>query len=131
MKKGFSLVEILLVIATASFLVILIASLPNALNLIGKSKHASIAREVASKAIEDKRAISYINLVNGQTAIVDSRINLLPFGVGMVEVEDCPATICSQGENIKQIKVSVSWKEAGKNAEIKINTLIAQGGLNQ
>lgn len=130
-SQGISLVEILLVIATISFLVILIASIPNALNLIGKSRHASLAREIASKAIEDQRAISYINLANGQSQISDSRINLLPSGSGSIEITDCPATVCSMGENIKYIKVVVSWKEVEKNQQIKMDTLVAEGGLNQ
>lgn len=130
-QAGTSLVEILLVIATVSFLVILIASIPNALNLIGKSRHASVAREVASKTIEDQRAISYINLANGQSQISDSRINLLPSGGGTVEIADCPETVCAMGENIKHIKVVVSWKEAGKDQQVKMDTLVAEGGLNQ
>ena len=63
-------------------IVFLLANLPNAMMLINKSNHLSLAREIATKQIEDKRAISYANLTldnpSNPPAIVDSRLNLLP-----------------------------------------------------
>lgn len=128
---GFSLVELLLVITAVGFLVILLGSIPNSLNLIGKSKHESLAREIVVKEIEDKRNISYINLANGETNIIDARINLFPSGNGKTLVEDCDPLICTNSENAKQITVTVTWKEAGKQQTTRLKTIIAEGGLNQ
>lgn len=129
-QKGVSLIEILLIITFTGFLVILISSLPNSLNLITKSRHESLAREVASKKIEDERNIQYSNLVNGTTNIVDSRINLLPNGSGTVLVEDCDTqNICKNGENTKQITITVSWKDISKTQTLILKTLISQEGL--
>ncbi|MBI4038189.1 hypothetical protein HY387_00850 [Candidatus Daviesbacteria bacterium] len=130
-SRGVSLIEILLVTVLVGFLVLLIGNLPNSINLIGKANHQSLAREIATKQIEDKRAISFVNLANGETVITDSRINLLPSGSGSVLVEDCNPLICTQGENTKQITVKVSWKNEGKNQEISLKTLISEGGLGQ
>lgn len=132
--KGFSLVELLLVIVMVGLTVLILANLPNSMILINKSKHISLAREIAAKQMEDKRAISYINLINGTTNITsatDSRISSLPNGNGTVVVEDCNVQICLSGEHIKQITVTVNWKDNSKDQTLSLKTLIGEGGLNQ
>lgn len=133
--KGFSLIELLLVSLSVGFLVLLLANLPNSINLIGKSRQESLAREIISKAVEDRRAIAYINLSPGETPINDQRINLLPDGAGKILVEDCNPvnfpSICPNSENVKLVTVTISWKTAGKFQEAKVKTIIAEGGLNQ
>lgn len=133
MKKesGVSLIESLLVVVVIGSIVFLLANIPNALMLIGKSKHVSLAREIAVKQIEDKRNINYANLVNDNSPIADSRLSLLPSGAGTVVVEDCPPAICASGENIKQVTVSLSWVDNEKLQNISLNTLIGEGGINQ
>lgn len=130
-ERGVSLIEALLVIVIVGTLVFLLANLPNALGLISKSKHLSLAREIATKQIEDKRTINYSNLVNDNSAIVDSRLNLLPQGAGTMEVKDCDPLICKSGEKIKQIVVEVSWKDNNKNQKVTLSTMIGEGGINQ
>lgn len=130
-QKGISLVEIILVVATIGFIVILMANLPNALGLVGKAKHISLARDIATKQIEDKRDISFVNLVNGTTPISDSRISLLPTGAGIIEVENCKVEICTNSEEVKHIKVTVSWMDNLKEQNIMLETFIGKEGLNQ
>lgn len=109
----------------------LMANLPNAINLLNKSNHLSLAKEIASKQIEDKRAISYANLTNGSLAIVDSRLSTLFNGSGTVLVEDCSIIVCPNGEHVKQITVTVNWKDNNKLQTVTLQTLIGEGGLNQ
>lgn len=123
-QKGVSLVESLLVVVVMAAIVFLMANLPNAMNLVSKAKHLSMAREIVAKQIEDKRSISYANLVNDSSAISDSRISLLPSGNGTIAVADYE-------ESIKQITVTVSWKDNNKNQIVVLKTLIGKGGLNQ
>lgn len=130
-ESGVSLLESLLVTVVVGAIIVLMANIPNALGLISKSHHLSLAREIASKQIEDKRATNYVNLVNGSLAISDSRINLLPKGSGEVLVEDCDVAICTNGENIKQITVTINWVDNSKNQNIAVKTFIGEGGLNQ
>lgn len=131
MEKGVSLIESLLVVVVIGTIVFLLANIPNALMLIGKSKHVSLAREIAVKQIEDKRNINYANLVNDNSPISDSRLSLLPQGNGTVVVEDCPPSICTNGENIKQVIVTLSWVDNNKTQSLNLNTLIGEGGINQ
>ena len=130
-EHGVSLVEIILAIAAIGFIVILMANLPNALGLITKSKHISLAKEIATKQIEDKRDVSFVNLVNDITEVTDPRLGLLPSGAGTLEVADCNPTICTNSEPIKHVKVTVSWKDNQKDQNIFLETFIGEGGLNQ
>lgn len=130
-QKGVSLIESLLVVIVVAVLVFLLANIPNSINLISKSNHLSQAREIAAKQIEDKRATNYANLVNDTIPIADSRISLLPLGSGTVSVEDCPQTICTNSEHVKQITVVVNWKDNNKSQSVSLKTFIGEGGLNQ
>lgn len=130
-NKGVSLIELLLVMALVGFLVLLIANLPNSINLIGKANHQSTALKIASKALEDKRSLQYQNLANGEQALSDPRLLRLPSGSGQVLVEDCDPLICTQGENARQVFVKVTWQESGKAQEVTLKTLISEGGLSQ
>ena len=133
-QRGVSLAELLLVIVAVVFLVLLLGSIPGSVNLIGRSRQQSIAREIIAREIENKRSVTYINLTPGETQINDSRLGFLPGGEGKTIISDCdplesPA-ICPNGESIKQITVIVSWKTAGKDTAVKVQTLISEGGLN-
>lgn len=130
-ERGVSLIESLLVVVAVAVLVFLMANLPNAMGLINKSKHLSLAREIAAKQIEDKRAISFSNLVNDTSPISDTRINLLPQGSGSVTVTDCEASVCTGGESVKKISVSILWKDRNINQTVTLTTLIGAGGINQ
>lgn len=127
--KGFSLIEVVIVIMIAGFIVIILAQLPNSLGLIGNSKHESIAKQIAAKKIEDLRSQTYDNLVNGQSVVTDSRFSELPSAGGEVQIEDCPAEICKNNEQTKKITVTINWKDAGKAKTLNVNTLISKGGL--
>lgn len=130
-QQGVSLPESLLVIVILGSIVFLMANIPNAMMLITRSRHMSLAREVATKQIEDKRAISYANLVNDNSPISDSRLSLLPQGSGTVTVEDCDPAVCTAEEAVKQVTVMVSWQDNNKPQSISLKTMIGEGGINQ
>lgn len=130
-EHGTSLIEALLVIVIVGSLVLLLANLPNALGLITKSRHISLAREIAAAQIEDKRTISYSNLVNDTSTVNDFRISLLPHGSGIVVVAACDPQICTNGENTKQVTVTITWKDNNKTQNMVLKTMISEGGINQ
>lgn len=130
-QLGISLVESLLVVMVIGSTVFLIANIPNALLLSSKSRHMSLAREIAVKQIEDKRAVSFINLANDSSPISDARLGLLPGGSGILLIEDCPEDICSNNEAVKEVTAAVSWTDNNKPQAVTIKTLIGEGGINQ
>lgn len=131
MEKGFSLIESLMVIVIVGVIILLLANIPNALNLMTKARHLSLAREIAAKQIEDKRSVNYSNLTDDTLPINDSRINSLPSGSGTVTVADCDLSVCYSDEPVKQITINISWMENNKQQTVNLKTFIGQGGLNQ
>lgn len=129
-QKGFSLVEVLLVVMMVGFIAMMIFNLPQSLRLTGASSHETLAKEIASQQIERLRSRTYENLGgNGTMPISDPRLDKLIGGVGSVTVADCPGSVCVNNEEIKQITVEVSWQDEGKTNSVKYDTLIARGGL--
>lgn len=129
-QTGVSLIEALLVVVIIGSIVFLIANIPNGMMLINKSRHLSLAREIAVKQIEDKRTISYVNLANDNSPISDTRLSLLPEGSGTIVIEDCDPAVCTNGEHAKQVTVTISWMET-KSQIVSLKTLIGEGGINQ
>lgn len=131
LERGISLIEILLVVVALGFIVMLLSNIPSAINLIQRSKYLGLAREIATKQIEDKRQMDFSSLVNDSVGINDSRISFLPKASGTVAVEDCDSSICTHEESVKQVTVTINWTENSKNQQVILETLIGQGGLNQ
>lgn len=131
MEKGFSLIESLLVVVVIGSVVFLMANIPNSMTLMNKSNHLSLAREIATKQIEDKRNIQYENLVNDNSPINDTRLDLLPQSSGTVEVTDCLVSVCTNGEHVKQITATVNWVDNKKPQTVSLKTMISEGGINQ
>lgn len=127
-QKGFSLVEILLVLAGVGLLVILLSAFPNSIKLVTWSRQQSLAREIAAKQIEQVREQSYINLAPGTQSFT---VNLLSEGSGEKIIEDCDPTICTNSELVKKVTVLVKWNQEGILRQVKLVTFISQGGLNQ
>ncbi|MBI2337873.1 type II secretion system protein [Candidatus Daviesbacteria bacterium] len=143
-ERGFSLIESLLVVVIIGCVVLLLANIPNALMLVSKSRHMSLAKEIAAKQIEDKRTINYPDIGLGSSPISDARLDLLPQGSGTViigvENEDtpdpddwipCAIDICTNGEAAKQVTVTVNWVDNNKPQTVILKTMIAEGGINQ
>lgn len=124
------MVELLLVVVTVGFLVFLIGSLPNSIRLVGKSSNLSTAREIALKQIEEKRELKYPNLSYGDQQITDSRLSLLTFGSGVVSISDCDPAICTQGELVKAVTVTITWQENGRDEKVTLKTMVSENGLN-
>lgn len=130
-QAGVSLVEVVLVLAIISALAFLINSFPSALASINKSRHTSIARDIASKKIDTLRKQTYDNLTNGSTAFTDSDLSSLPQSTAVYEINDCPESICDSSETVKEVGVVITWREPGNTEELKITTLVGKGGIGQ
>lgn len=125
------MIEILLVVAAVGFLVLLIANLPSSVASISKSRHASLAREIANKEMDFLRKKTYANLALGTNTFTDPGLDNLPTPSASYEVTDCPVQVCSGGEKVKQIKVTVAWNEGGSNKSVELVTLIGENGVAQ
>ena len=124
--------EILLIIAVSGIIILVLANVPSSLGLIGSSNYESIAKQIATQAIEDTRSKPYDNLANNipnGTPISDTRLSKIPMGTARLYIEDCPQSICVNSEDVKKVSVKVTWKEK-QNKNIDIATFISRGGLH-
>ncbi len=128
-QRGLSLAEVLLVILLIGFIVPVIYNIPNSIRLVGSSNKTSLAKEIASKAVEDARILTYDNLALGQSTINDPRISKLPSGAGSLNVTTCSAPVCTNNEETKNISVTINWDENGAPKSFKLTTLVSSGGL--
>lgn len=130
-ERGISLIELILVIVAVIVLAFIVSSLPSSIQSIRNSGNTSLAREIASKQLDFFRKQPYSNLSNGTNSFTDASLSKLPFPAAEYEIDDCPTTICTAGEEAKQIKIKITWKESGITKNIELETLIADGGLGQ
>lgn len=130
-QRGFSLIEIVVVVFLVAILALIIASLPQTVSSINKSRHASIARDIASKQVDYLRKQTYSNLPLGLNNFSDPNLSTLPQATATYEVSDCPLEVCAASEQLKEAVIRVSWNESGEPKNIELTTLIGQGGVGQ
>lgn len=128
-QNGLSLVEIVLSIALIGFVILVINNIPGSIKMISGSQKEAVAKDIAMKEIEALRRRSYSNISDGTTTIADSRMTSLPSSSGTVVVSECPLSICTEPENVKQAVVTVNWLDGGAVKKVTISTLISEGGL--
>lgn len=128
-QLGFSLVEVIIAIFLVGAMVLVIANIPQAIQLITNSQAESKVREVAAKKIQDIRLSGYNNLANGTTNFSDPRLNSLAAVSATTTVIDCPVNLCPNGELAKQVTILVNWDQNNTKKNFKVVTLVAKGGL--
>lgn len=132
--QGISLVEVVLVCAAVIFLGLLIVGLASPIASINKSRHTSLAKEIASSQIENLRKQTYEvlkGMESEEMVFSDSRLSALPSSAASYKVEDCPLEICPSEEKIKKVMVKVSWSESGETKKVELTTLVGEGGIGQ
>ena len=128
-QLGFSLVELILVILVAGMIIMVLSNLTPTFNLLNTSSRENISRQIVSKKIEDMRALGYDNLANGDESFSDPRLTQLPQGNAEINIGDCPAQLCQNGEETKQINITVNWYENDQDQSFSVSTLISKGGI--
>lgn len=130
-RRGFSLAELVLIIAATSFLGLIISNLPASVGTINKSKHTSVAQEIATKQIDYLRKRTFANLASGTNSFSDPSLSSLPGGAAAYTVMDCPSQVCTHQEKARQVEVRVSWNEGSDSKNVDLVTLIGDGGVGQ
>ncbi len=131
-EEGISLVELVLVIAAVGFAALLIGNLPSSISSITKSRHISQARDIAGKEVDTLRKLTFdgLALTGGPVAFNDPSLSDLPASAATYEIDSCPEDICTNSEDVKEVKVVVNWNEEGDAKKVELDTLVAEGGLN-
>lgn len=122
-RKGFSIIEVIASICIISVgLLALYSVFTLALSMSIRNKHTTIAYQNMNKSMEETRAITYNSLTNGTTTQV---ISDLPSGNLTKIISNYNGDI-----KIKQIAITVTWREKGRTENVTASTLATGGGLN-
>lgn len=127
--KGFSLIEIIVVLALAGFLFFILSGLPSIFKLTTSSNHLSLAKQAAERKMEEVRSEGYEALSAGTTEFTDAKIQSLPQVNASLKVEDCPLEICTNNEEVLQVTITINWSQDGQPKAFTTSTLVAKGGL--
>jgi type II secretory pathway pseudopilin PulG len=126
---GFSLIELIMVIFIAGAIMLVLANLTPTFKLLSTSNQENLARQIVAEKIEDIRSAGYDNLANGDESFSDPRLTQLPQGNAEINIGDCPAQLCQNGEETKQINITVNWYENDQDQSFSVSTLISKGGI--
>jgi len=128
-NQGVSLIEIVISVALVGILVFVLSNVPNSIKLVGSTQRESLAKDIAAKEVEQLRLQTYDNLSNGTLIISDSRLSSLPQSTATAIISDCPISVCSNSEQLKQAVITVSWSESNGVKKVQMTTFISNGGL--
>ncbi len=123
MKKGFSLIEVLVAVGMLGIMIVVYQVIISNTALTRTSQDKDIALKIATYKIEDLRGLGY-SALPGSGSFSDSLLSSLPLGTATM-------TITAYNTKLKQATVTVSWTEPGSSAKsVSLTTLIADtGGL--
>lgn len=127
--KGFSLIEVLVTLFIIGAIVLVMANIPQVITLVKGSQSELKVREVTAGKIEDIRLSGFDNLADGTTPIIDSKLNSLANVSGVVLIEPCPLQLCTSGELVKKITITITWNENSEPKRFSVTTLVAKEGL--
>lgn len=133
-ERGVALVELVLAVMTIGFVVMLIANLPSAVSSINRSRRISVAKEITNRKLDSLRKQGYTTLktlAQGTNIFTDTALSSLPSPTAVYELSDCPVEVCSNGEQVLQVKARVDWNELGYSKTVELTTLVGQGGIGQ
>ncbi len=132
-QKGFSLIEIVLVLLIIFFLILLIANIPTSLAAITRSKNTSLAKDIAGKEMDFLRRQAYesLSLTEEPVTFNDVRLQELPQSNAVYEIKSCSSEVCISEEEIKEIRILVTWEESKEAKQVELNTLVGSGGIGQ
>lgn len=121
-NKGFSLIELILVILVAGAIILVMVNLGPAINFLGVGNRELIVRQIVAEQIEDIRSKGFDNLSDGVVAITDPRLASFPQKTATI-------TVSPAATGLKQVDIAINWVENGKTKSFLTSTLVAKGGL--
>lgn len=125
MRKGFSLIEVIIALAMTVLTVTIFGAVLNSLPLTKHARNQNLAYHMAAKKVEELRNIDFASLP-ASSSFTDPGFADLPGASGSF-------TIVNYGgsSSIKRLIVTVSWAESGVTKSVILETLMSDKGLNQ
>lgn len=125
-EEGFSLIEIIISVFLIAILSVILIGTTRSLFARTRQDQQAIASKAATKEIEHLRNLSFLSIASGTSAcdaeLADKLISNCLI-TKTVTYYDPPTN------QVKQVKVTISWTYQGQNKSVTMQTLITSGGL--
>lgn len=124
--SGFTLVEVLVAIAVAGVIILSLSSVTTSyLALSQRGRYLNLVNSFAEAKVEALRNGGFNALANGTTTITGELPQQLPRGKTAV------MTVTSPSPDLKQVVISVTYNDEGKNRTLNYSTYIGELGVGQ
>jgi prepilin-type N-terminal cleavage/methylation domain-containing protein len=125
-SDGFTIVEILVAMAVAAVIIISLNAVTNTyLHISQKGRYLNLANSFAEAKTEQLRNKGYNALTTGTTSLTSSLPSGLPPG------STATMTVTSPSGGIKQVDISISYKDTGKTLTYGYTTYLGELGVGQ
>lgn len=120
--KGFSLIEMVVVIGIMGLALSAYAASIAAIPLLRNVRFTNLATDIAVKRMEEIKTFPW-DTITGSGTMTDSTLTALPKGAGVWE-------ITVREVNLKEVMVRVQWEEPGQSKlkRFELRTYVTKGG---
>jgi prepilin-type N-terminal cleavage/methylation domain-containing protein len=122
-QLGMSLIEVIITMFMISVLLVLYTAALNTVAVTKKLRYENLAYHIASKQMEELRAMPFASL-SGSGTISDPMVSQLPSGSALYTVSGYPSFF-----GMQEIIVTVNWND-GQAKQFILKTLAGSGGIN-
>lgn len=128
MKKGSSLVEVLISITLIMVMILMYTAFLNLIKLNKKDQDLSLATFLASQEIEIVKELPYSELTDRTDSplIGDIDLSVLNQASGTLDINNY-----MDNPDIKEINVEITWLDKTLTKKVGLSTLISSYGLSQ
>lgn len=125
-SEGLTLVEVLVTIAVAGVVVIALNSIvTNYLHISGRGRFLNLANSYVEGKVESLRNLGFNSLSSGTTNLTSELPAQLP------RQRSASMTVSNASAALKQVDITVSYFDEGKNNSYSYTTYIGEIGVGQ
>jgi prepilin-type N-terminal cleavage/methylation domain-containing protein len=122
-SRGFTLIELIITLTIISIVLVGTITIMLASQARGmEAQHEAAASSAAAKQVEVLRATAFDSIAVGTTSFTPSNVPAL------VSAQNVITTI---NADLKQVMITITWKEGSRNQTVTISSYINRYGINR
>lgn len=123
LSRGFTLIELIITLTIIS--IVLVGTITIMLTSQARgmeAQHEAAASSAATKQVEQLRGTAFDNIALGTTSFTPSNVPSLV---------SAQSVITAVGVDLKQVVVTIIWKEGSRNQTVTLSSYINRYGINR
>jgi type II secretory pathway pseudopilin PulG len=131
-ERGFTIMELVVAMAFIGIVIVSLVELFTALRQINRTaNNYTIATQVAQQLVETYRNTPYGNISDGTTDVTASALGPYPSLLTPRSATVVIADVTGTNSQVRQVDVSISYKDRTGTKNVQMSTQIGQKGLNR